>query len=68
MDAMTAQAVQAATTGNVNGPEDEVVEWDAIDWRAHEDNVRRLREAPRDSWRLQPLRGWSDAQSWEVPR
>ena len=27
----------------VNGPEDAVQQWDAIDWRAHEDNVRRLR-------------------------
>jgi RNA-directed DNA polymerase len=27
----------------VNGPED-VPEWDAIDWRAHERNVRRLRQ------------------------
>ena len=25
-------------------------------------------EAPRDSWRLQSLRGWSNAQPWEVPR
>jgi acetyl esterase/lipase len=24
-------------------------------------------EAPRDSWRLQPLRGWSNAQPWQVP-
>jgi len=27
----------------VNGPED-VPEWDAIDWRAHEQNARRLRK------------------------
>ena len=26
----------------VNGPED-VLDWDAIDWRTHEDNVERLR-------------------------
>ncbi len=26
----------------VNGPED-VLDWDAVDWRAHEDNVARLR-------------------------
>jgi RNA-directed DNA polymerase len=29
-------------TITVNGPED-VLDWDAIDWRAHEDNVARLR-------------------------
>ena len=28
----------------VNGPEDVVFDWDAIDWRHHEDNVRRLRQ------------------------
>ena len=27
----------------VNGPED-MPDWDAIDWRAHEGNVRRLRQ------------------------
>ena len=27
----------------VNGTEDVALEWDAIDWRLHEDNVRRLR-------------------------
>jgi len=28
----------------VNGPEDVDLDWDAVDWRAHEDNVRRLRQ------------------------
>ena len=28
----------------MNGPEDAVLDWDAIDWRSHEDNVRRLRQ------------------------
>jgi RNA-directed DNA polymerase len=27
----------------VNGPEDVAVEWDFVDWRAHEQNVIRLR-------------------------
>jgi RNA-directed DNA polymerase len=27
----------------VNGPEDGILDWDTIDWRSHEDNVRRLR-------------------------
>ena len=53
----------------VNGPED-VLDWDAIDWHAHERNVARLRhrifEAARDGdWpktrNLQKmmLRSWS---------
>src|SRR5258706_14930638 len=37
-------AVAMAALG-VNGPEDAVQhQWDAIGWRAHEDNVRRLRQ------------------------
>ena len=28
----------------VNGPEDEFLEWDAVDWRAAEEDVRRLRQ------------------------
>ena len=27
----------------VNGPEDDDLDWDAIVWPLHEDNVRRLR-------------------------
>jgi RNA-directed DNA polymerase len=28
----------------VNGPEDVILSWEAVDWRRHEDNVRRLRQ------------------------
>ncbi len=30
-------------TVTVNGPEDEIIDWDAVDWRRVADNVRRLR-------------------------
>jgi len=30
-------------TVEVNGPEDEINDWDAVDWRRVEDDVRRLR-------------------------
>jgi RNA-directed DNA polymerase len=42
---MTAFAFDVAMVAlGVNGPEDDVQHrWDAIGWRAHEDNVRRLR-------------------------
>jgi RNA-directed DNA polymerase len=41
----TVQAARLAeATGNMNGPEDVVFEWAAIDWSAHEDNVGRLRQ------------------------
>jgi RNA-directed DNA polymerase len=32
------------TRVGVNGPEGEVFEWDAVDWRAAEDDVRRMRQ------------------------
>jgi len=31
-------------TATVNGPEDEIIDWDAVDWRRVEDDVRRLRQ------------------------
>ena len=31
-------------TVTVNGPEGEVVDWDAVDWRRVDDDVRRLRQ------------------------
>ena len=33
-----------AAARSVNGPEDERLDWDAIDWRTVEDDVRRLRQ------------------------
>jgi hypothetical protein len=37
-------AVEGMLDLPVNGPEDEGLDWDRIDWRTHEDNVRRLRQ------------------------
>ena len=31
-------------TTMVNGPEDDVLDWDAVDWRQAGDDVRRLRQ------------------------
>ena len=31
-------------TVEVNGPEDEIIDWGAVDWRRVEDDVRRLRQ------------------------
>ncbi|WP_239396921.1 reverse transcriptase N-terminal domain-containing protein, partial [Frankia sp. CiP3] len=40
--------LEAAAVGDdlvvVNGPEDEFPDWDAVDWRAVEEDVRRLRQ------------------------
>jgi RNA-directed DNA polymerase len=45
LDAATrAAAEQAAVHGNANGPEGEVLDWHAINWRAVEADVQRLRQ------------------------
>ena len=45
LDAMTTPAAAIAGAAVVvNGPEDEPLDWDAIDWRTVEDDVRRLRQ------------------------
>lgn len=36
--------LDANATAEVNGPVDDVMDWDAVDWRAVEDDVRRLRQ------------------------
>jgi len=46
-------------TDEVNGPEG-VLEWDTIDWRTHEDNVRRLRQRIFKATREQD---WAKARS-----
>ena len=35
---------EVRATPKVNGSEDAVLGWDAINWPVHEDNVRRLRQ------------------------
>ncbi|MGB8382047.1 MAG: hypothetical protein WCG47_12565 [Dermatophilaceae bacterium] len=46
LDAMATPAAASAVdgVGMVNGPEDEVFDWAATNWRAVEDDVRRLRQ------------------------
>lgn len=50
MDAMTEDPVGLVGTGpvlaavGVNGPEGGFLDWDAVDWRVCEENVRRLRQ------------------------
>ncbi len=42
---MTAHASAVTMTApEVNGPEDAASDWDTINWRTHEDHVRRLRQ------------------------
>ena len=72
LDTVTGAGSAAADAGpGVNGPEGEVLDWGAIVWRTHEDNVRRLRhrifkasqdEDPKRVRELQKLmlRSWSN--------
>jgi RNA-directed DNA polymerase len=57
--------------GVVNGPEGEVLDWDAIDWRTVEDDVRRLRQriftaSQADSGSLTALRGLLEPVAWKA--
>jgi hypothetical protein len=36
--------LDAAMTVAVNGPEGEILDWHAVDWRSCEESVRRLRQ------------------------
>jgi hypothetical protein len=38
------EAAAAVTDAVVNGPEGEFLDWDAVDWRQVEEDVRRLRQ------------------------
>jgi hypothetical protein len=42
-------------TVEVNGPEDEVLDWDAVQWHRVEDDVRRLRQRIFTRGLLEPV-------------
>src|SRR5882762_11153515 len=44
LDTKTNTAASMVADGAVNGPEDDILDWDAVDWREVEDDVRRLRQ------------------------
>jgi RNA-directed DNA polymerase len=41
---VTPAAAEVKAARHANGPEDAVLDWEAISWPVHEDNVRRLRQ------------------------
>jgi len=52
----------------VNGPEDQILDWDAINWRHHEDNVRRLRQRIFTAARDRDLGTLRNLQKLTAPR
>lgn len=58
----------AAAGGVVNGPEDEPLDWDAIQWRHAEENVRRLRQRIFAASRAGDLKRVRNLQKLTAPR
>jgi N-terminal domain of reverse transcriptase len=52
----------------VNGPEDVMYEWEAVDWRLHEENVRRLRQRIFKAAQEKDLATVRDLQKLTAPR
>ena len=52
----------------VNGPEDDVLDWDAVDWRQVEDDVRRLRQRIFTASRAGDLKKVRNLQKLTAPR
>ena len=52
----------------VNGPEDVLSDWDAVDWRAAEENVRRLRQRIFTASQAGDLRRVRNLQKLTAPR
>ena len=52
----------------VNGPEDEPLDWDAVQWRHAEENVRRLRQRIFAASRAGDLKRVRNLQKLTAPR
>ena len=55
-------------TITVNGPEDEVLDWEAVDWRQVEDDVRRLRQRIFTASKAGDLKKVRSLQKLTAPR
>jgi RNA-directed DNA polymerase len=58
----------AAPSVVVNGPEGAVGDWDAVDWRAVEDDVRRLRQRIFTASKAGDLKKVRNLQKLTAPR
>ena len=52
----------------VNGPEGDVLDWDAVDWRRAEDDVRRLRQRIFTASKAGDLKKVRNLQKLTAPR
>jgi RNA-directed DNA polymerase len=52
----------------VNGPEDDVLDWEAVDWRRVEDDVRRLRQRIFTASKAGDLKKVRNLQKLTAPR
>ena len=55
-------------TATVNGPEDEVLDWEAVDWRQVEDDVQRLRQRIFTASKAGDLKKVRNLQKLTAPR
>ena len=55
-------------TATVNGPEDEVLDWEAVDWRQVEDDARRLRQRIFTASKAGDLKKVRNLQKLTAPR
>jgi hypothetical protein len=55
-------------TVTVNGPEDDVLDWDAVAWRRVEDDVRRLRQRIFTASQAGDLKQVRNLQKLAAPR
>ena len=55
-------------TVTVNGPEDAVVDWGAVEWRQVEDDVRRLRQRIFTATQAEDLARVRNLQKLTAPR
>ena len=58
----------APLDGVVNGPEDAVLDWEAVDWRRVEDDVRRLRQRIFTASKAGDLKKVRNLQKLTAPR
>src|SRR5664280_2833728 len=70
LDTMATQATGGAqatmaVVAVVNEPEDELLDWHAVDWRAVEEDVRRLRQRIFTASRAGDLKRVRSLQKWQ---